>query len=202
VKEEDISRIFFAFQATMLVFVPALIYSYSKNLIMRVPDSKENPVNKKSQDFKNIIFYFYFSDQVVFNWVIFLIFSLLSGLFILDSFPCFHKIGVILWITYSCLIIFVAGYTYFSLRKDWRNTKNTAPWNCRNCGRLWIFLISLYSLAPAIFLIYYVRGENNILFELSAMGFSLGFYFWWHFIGGLIYEPLTSIIKLKKFNEQ
>jgi hypothetical protein len=133
---------------------------------------------------------------VAFDGAIYLIFSLLSGLFILNDFVCFHKIGVLLWIVYVLVIISICVDTIL-LRITTKHWQYSGPekdkfWGAK--GTLWIFLITIYSLIPAFILMHYIR--NNKLFELLSMAFSLGFYILW-LIGGLLYNPITSLIESK-----
>ncbi len=189
--EGEMNRIFFTFQVAMLVFIPALVYTYSKNLLVHLADNPEKkPVTDDRKALKKkILFYFYFSDQVVFDWAVYLMFSLLCGLFILGDFKCFHKVGILLWVIYILIVLAIGAYSLCKMRTKWKQ------------GRLWIVLISSYAILPAPFLMYWITKENGKLFQLFSMGFSLGFYFWWHIVGGWLYVPLTSLIGLKNLDQ-
>jgi hypothetical protein len=186
--------IFFSAMVTTLVFLPPLIYSYTKNVLNDILPLPEIEASALDNDKRAILRYYFTTDQIVFCWVIFIFFSLFCGIFRLAEGPGSLPHIQICWLVFSILILAVSIATWFSKER-------LSLWGF-GIGRFWITFVAIYSLVP----IASVLSFNGIWADDFVMNFddvalfmlaiSIGYYIlWW--ASSLLSRPMQTLIGMR-----
>jgi hypothetical protein len=198
------SGLYFQIMMVLLALLPPLVYAYAKNLLDSV--IKFKPQNKLEKKYIRSIYQYYFMlDQVVFFWVIYLLFGILWGLIghycsITSSIAadCFVARTRILLTIYMIIVSLLTSYSIFARER-------LRLWG-RNEARIWSLFIGIYSLLFP-FIVFSVNGlltrtlYNNI--DSSSLWILIGailyYFFWW--LASLIKSPMQKFIYLSKMKK-
>lgn len=178
------------------IFVPSA-YSFPKNLLDQLYLYKEKSKklsNVSDSDFeKNIFYFFYASDIIIFSGGILAFFSTIIGIFILFQ---LCQLLIILWLFFHLAIMTFYIYRYWKLRTDPQRSSPT--WN--DICRYMMGIIPIYFIyfVCAFCFACHEKLKCLIFLLLSFLGFHVVAWL----IPGFCYAPLTSLQILRKLKNK
>lgn len=182
----------------MLALVPPLIYEYCRSLLDKLKESE-----KGLSSHKEILQFYFATDQSVFLWVIYIV-ACIATVLIYICIAHFDAQGGLarfkyqsitewIWGSFILVVIFVSYKAFFESEREkhWKNRRLVKS------GTFWIIFLMLLSIIEASIIIILIHRAHIDIILVIMLTFLYLFYLIWFYLA-IVYLPMTNIIKLRK----